>query len=363
MPPRRLAGLLLCLCMVPLSALGEVLPQSDPDATTQLAAVEVQGERPGPGLWRVEKGDHVLWILGTLSPLPAKVEWRSTELEARLAEAEAVIDRPGVQVSSGAGKWRTALALPSLLGARKNPDGATLQDVVSPELYARWASLKAIYLGRDRAVERWRPVFAAERLQSKAADSVGLRFGSPASALVHNIAEQRELPVIKPNVAIVIDDLKVTIREFKANALGDTDCFERTLRRFESDLDLLRARANAWAVGDVPLLRELHEADPESACLDAVLGATALQKRGLDDLPDKKRQAWLAAVEKVLDEHRISVGLLPISELLKPDGYLSDLASRGYVVTAPDEDESEDESDVEPAPTLDQSPSTPPGFE
>jgi len=350
MPPRHLAGLLLCLSIFPLSAIGEVLPQSDPDAAKQLAAVEVQGEMPGPGLWRVAKGDHVLWILGTLSPLPAKVEWRSTELEARLAEAEAIIDRPGGGITSGAGMWRTALVLPSLLGARKNPDGRTLQEVVSPELYARWASLKSTYLGRDRAVERWRPVFAAEKLQRKAADSVGLEFGSPASALVHSSANQRKLPVIKPSVHVVIDDMKGTIREFKANALGDTDCFERTLRRFETDLDLLRTRANAWAVGDVPLLRELHVADPESACLDAVLGASALQKRGLDDLPGKQRKAWLAAAEQALDERRISIGLLPISELLKPDGYLADLASRGYAVTAPDEDEVEDENEVEIAP-------------
>lgn len=363
MPPPRLAGLLLCLCMVPLSAVGEALPQSDPDATTQLAAVKVQGEMPGPGLWRVAKGDHVLWILGTLSPLPAKVEWRSKELEARLAEAEAIINPPGGSITSGAGLWRTALVLPSLLGARKNPDGATLQDVVSPELYARWASLKPTYLGRDRAVERWRPVYAAEKLQRKAADSIGLEFGSPASALVRNIAEQRKLPVIRPMVHIVIDDLKLAAREFKANALADTDCFERTLRRFETDLDLLRTRANAWAVGDVPLLRELHEADPESACFDAVMSASALQKRGLDDLPGKQRKAWLAAAEQALGEYRISIGLLPISELLKPDGYLADLSSRGYVVTAPDEDESQDESDVELAPTLDQSPSTPAGFE
>ena len=351
MLPRRRAGLLLCLSLFPLSAFGEVSTQAIPDAAPQLATVEVQGEMPGPGLWRVAKGEHVLWILGELSPLPAKVEWRSTELEARLAEAGAVLNPPGVQVTSGASMWRTAMVLPSLLGARKNPDGATLQEVLSPELYARWASLKPLYLGRDRAVERWRPVFAAEKLQRRAADSIGLEFGSPASALVRNIAEQRKLPVIRPMVHIVIDDLKLAVREFKANALADTDCFERTLRRFETDLDLLRTRANAWAVGDVPLLRELHEADPESACLDAVMSASALQKRGLDDLPGKQRKAWLASAEQALVEHRISIGLLPMAELLKPDGYLADLASRGYAVTAPDDDEVEDETEEELAPT------------
>ena len=37
----------------------------------------VAGQRPGPGLWKVSKGDHVLWVFGTYSPLPKKMEWRS----------------------------------------------------------------------------------------------------------------------------------------------------------------------------------------------------------------------------------------------------------------------------------------------
>lgn len=347
MHPRRLACLLLCLSLLPTSATGEVLPQADPDATTQLATVEVRGEMPGPGLWKVAKDDHVLWILGTLSPLPANLEWRSVELEARLAEAEAIISPPGVSVSSGLGMFRTALLLPSLLGARKNPDGATLQDILSPDLYARWASLKPSYLGRDRGVERWRPIFAAQKLHEKALESAGLTFGSPAWALVENSAEKRKLPMIRPRVQIVMDDPRLAISEFKANVLGDTDCFERTLQRLESDLDLLRTRADAWAVGDLQVLRELRAADPDSACIDALLSASALQRNGLDDLPQKERTAWLAAVEQALGEHRVSVGLLPIAELLKPDGYLADLASRGYVVTAPDEGEDNDEDQAD----------------
>ena len=37
------------------------LPVSD----AQLAEVLVVGKQPGPGLWRISKGDHDLWIFAT----------------------------------------------------------------------------------------------------------------------------------------------------------------------------------------------------------------------------------------------------------------------------------------------------------
>ena len=54
----------------------------------ELDEVLITGERPGPAMWKVSNGDHTLWIMGTLSPLPAKMTWRSRE-------AEAVIGRSG----------------------------------------------------------------------------------------------------------------------------------------------------------------------------------------------------------------------------------------------------------------------------
>ncbi|HEV7491247.1 MAG TPA: hypothetical protein VGO25_10600, partial [Rhodanobacteraceae bacterium] len=57
------------------------------DNAAQLPTVVVTGEQPGPGLWKVTSGDHVLWILGTLSPLPKKMTWRSGEVEAIVARS------------------------------------------------------------------------------------------------------------------------------------------------------------------------------------------------------------------------------------------------------------------------------------
>ena len=38
-----------------------------------LDTMVVSGVQPGPGLWKVRKGEHTLWILGTVSPLPRRM--------------------------------------------------------------------------------------------------------------------------------------------------------------------------------------------------------------------------------------------------------------------------------------------------
>lgn len=58
---------------------------------TEMDAIRVIGERPGPRMWRLTNGDNTLCILGTLSPLPEGMTWRSQEAEQIIAEAGEVL--------------------------------------------------------------------------------------------------------------------------------------------------------------------------------------------------------------------------------------------------------------------------------
>ena len=49
--------------------------------------VVVTGERTGPGMWHVRSGAGQLWILGSMSPLPKGITWRSTQVEQVLGGA------------------------------------------------------------------------------------------------------------------------------------------------------------------------------------------------------------------------------------------------------------------------------------
>ena len=132
------------------SALAQVAPPSEASADiAEMDTIVVSGEQPGPGLWKVSKGDHVLYVLGTLAPLPKGMSWKANEVVEVIAMAQEVLGTPQVGIKADVGFFGQLALLPSLIGVRKNPDDKTLKDVVPAELYARWSVLKEKYIGRS----------------------------------------------------------------------------------------------------------------------------------------------------------------------------------------------------------------------
>jgi hypothetical protein len=323
-----------------VSAAAETVSAPAPDVGPEGVPVEevlVTGQQPGPGLWKVSRPDdesgHVLWILGTHGPLPRKLVWRSRELESALATSQAVI--APVAMDAKVGPLGGITLLPSLIGIRDNPDGLELKDVVPAELYARWLPLKERYIGRDRDVEDWRPIFAAQKLYESALRKAGLERSGVIWPAVEKLARKSKVPVTEPEVEIKVDKPRAAIKDFKRTPLDDLECFAKTIERLESDLDLMRERANAWAMGDVKRLRQLTYVDNASACIAAVLDSRFMQERGAAQWPELRAQAWLTAVERAFATNASTVAVLSIDQILKPDGYVARLRAKGYVVEDP----------------------------
>ena len=72
-----------------------------------------------------------------------------------------------------------------------------------------------------------------------------------------------------------------------------------------------------------------------SACIGVVLESPFMRQRGLGDVLERTRNAWVAAAEKSLASNESTVAVLSVDEILKPDGYVAQLKNRGYVVTDP----------------------------
>lgn len=295
--------------------------------------VLVSGEQPGPSLWKVYKDDRVLWILGTWGPLPKKITWRSRNVEAIIEQSQEIIAE--VDVKADIGFFQGLLLLPAALGARKNPDGATLSELLPPELYARWLVQKEKYLGRDKGVERFRPIFAAGELFSKAIANAGLTYNDVVWPVVRKLAKKHDIKITTPTIELNLEKPRAALKQFSKIPLEDLKCFESTVTRVENDMYYMGARANAWSKGDLATLRNLPYPDQVTNCGSAVFQGPMLEKVGLKDLPDRFLGAWLDAAEKALASNTSTFAVLSITELNAEGGRLSRLREKGYTVEAP----------------------------
>lgn len=325
---------LIALLLLPLSAWAQVSPPPGAPVTT-LRTVEVTGRQPGPGLWKVWNDGHVMYVLGTLSPLPKRMEWNSEEVERAVAQSGEVVGMPQANITPAGSKFKALFLIPSLLKARNNPGKEKLQDVLPPDIYGRWLVLKKKYLGRDAGVEKRRPLMAAQVLEQEAMDDAGLSYKTNAWKVVEKAARKHDVPVTRPKIEIEIQDAKGLIREFQKTSLDDIACFDQTLRRLENDIETTKLRGNAWALGEIGILRSLPFTDTRRACADAVLETTIAKRAGLDDIEARVEKLWLDAAEAALEKHERSFATLPMSLVLREDGWLARLAQRGYRVEAP----------------------------
>jgi hypothetical protein len=327
----------ICLLMPLTAALAQ---EATPPAPTEGAAPETEtillvGQRPGPGLWKVSKGDHVLWVFGSYSPLPLKMEWRSQQVESILAQSQEYLGPPGAH--GHVGFFRGLTLLPSLIGIKKNPDGATLKDVLPADVYARWQPLKTKYLGKDDSIERERPIFVADALYDAALKQSGLGKGYDVSNKINAIVKERKIKKTDTSIALEMDDASKMVKEFKKSSLADTACFDKTLTRLESDLDAMRVRANAWAKGDLEAIQKLSYADQEAECRDALRNADFVKnQKNWQNVQQRVQNAWLTAVDKALEANTTSFAMLRLSDIVGPDSYLTALKAKGYEVVSPD---------------------------
>lgn len=340
------------LGLATLPAFAQVAPAPAASAAKTLPAVVVSGELPGPGLWKVSKGDHVLWILGTLSPLPKKMQWRARQVEAVELDAQALLLPPAIEVDAKGSFFSKLLLLPRLIGIRKNPDGKRLADVLPPPVYARWQGLKARYLGHDGGVEKYRPIFAAGTLYEAAVKDAGLSGDDVVDKRVRKLAKQHDIPQVSTSFKFTIADPKAAIAELRHGSLDDTACLVQTMDRVEHDLPNMRAEANAWATGDIETLASLRRDRPHDACTEAFDGSDLARQQGLQDVRGKLAQSWLQAATAALAKNQRTLALLPMGELLSPEGYLARLKAQGYTVAAPDDpaDDPAPASSLAPSP-------------
>jgi hypothetical protein len=301
-------------------------------ASDTLDEVLVTGERPGPGMWRVSRGDHDLWILATLVPLPKKMVWRSRAVEERIAASQALITPP--EFTPDIGFFRGMMLLPSLLQARHSPDGKTLEEELPHDLWIRWLALRVKYL--DHSDEKIRPVIAAFDLYLHAVDQVGLTDDDDQVwGVVRRIADVHHVPTIHVDLKVPLKDPKGDIRQLKEiSREAEVGCLEKTMQRIETDLPSMVRRANLWSLGDIDGLRAMPFPNEAVACRNAFLSVPEFEAQA-SQIETSMNTMWLNAVDSALENNVSSFAVLPIRELFEADGLLAKLRIKGYTVLEP----------------------------
>jgi uncharacterized protein YbaP (TraB family) len=296
---------------------------ADPAPNTLLDEVVVTGERTGPGMWLVRRGSAQLWILGSISPLPKGITWRSTQVEHVLETTSQVLVPKPLDIGIVRILW-LLITERDVLMVR---GGKRLKDVMPADLHARFALERARYHEDADKWERYRPIIAAAFLQQAAFHEVGLSARLDLGAAVRTIAKKHGVRVEEVKIAGVADVLDA----LKTMQPGtENSCVAASLATVESGLPRLVERARAWATGNVERIENLPEPAEVDACLAALDAGAATQ-----DLITRVRQTWLAVMEKYLRGTTVTLAVVNMDLLLGQGALLDRLRADGYEVTAP----------------------------
>ena len=317
---RRLMGVAaagLLMCLVAAGGKGQPAP------TGSLDEIVVTGERAGPSMWHVHRGDAHVWLLGSLTPLPRGITWRSHQVEHVLDSTAQVLVQKPFEVSIPRVLWVLITDRSLLLVT----GGKRLKDVMPADLHERFSALRSHYTEDATKWERYRPIVAALFLQQAAFHQVGLSMRLDLGAALRILAKEKRVRVEEVKMAGTGDMLEALKT---LPAATEKTCVQASLVTIESAMPRLMERARAWADGDIEKLQNLPvpaEVDACRASLDA--------GRGAADLITRMRQSWVVSIEKYLQKPGSTIAVVNFDLLLERGGILEQLRDAGYQIDPP----------------------------
>ena len=315
---------------------------SDNSPPPEVETVVVTGEQPGPRLWKATKNGHTLWIYGTVTPKPRDITWRSKQVAQVLDETQEVIDQQLQGTTLPANVYvrpdtRNPMKLFGMSRKRNQIREAhappPLREVLSPELYARFARIKDRYAPRNDGLEQLRPRDAANVLYEAAISRAGLSSRAMIHDEVHRLARKRRVEVSEVTLDLRFDLKTLETIQTEFNSIppsAEIECFETKLAQIENELPTITQRANAWAIGDVRALQALPSLRRESC--DRVRWSAPRWS----NLNAELEAAWLDKIEASVAKNRATLVLLDVAEIFESDGLLASLTRNGYEIEAPD---------------------------
>jgi hypothetical protein len=341
----------------PLPGMEEALAGGQPEEKLdELDPVVIVGGFATPQMWKVWKGDHVLWVLGGQG-IPPGVQWRFDEVDARIAQSQLVLFPGLAGVDMDVGFFRVVTLVPTALKTAKIPDGKKLKDVIPADLYARWRVLKSTYVGKDNDIEEWRPGVAIIMLEAKIRKKIGPEearppatpppAGSPLWPLVDKSMKQHKVKVRTLRKVVreyKVKNVKEMLKSLRESPAWEVKCFEKALDYLEHRVEYAnRKSAGAQDLGEPPssrfdcndvLINGMRRGEiPDPAGFLKVLDGLALEGKLARDQRDAE---WIAAAQAAIAKNKSTFTLLGMQQIKSPTGYVAKLKELGYTVEEPE---------------------------
>lgn len=296
-------------------------PPADPDAVL-IEELVVTARYPGPAWWTVSApdgggGESKVYVLGSPSLAPKRMQWDRALFDRRLSGAKTVI-LPFQDFRVGA-----TGAIGAAFNLMRLKSSTPFEAGLDPGARARFAAVRE---GLGQPAKRYgtaNALAAGLLLADDYREKNELTTTDPTK-LIKLLARQAKVPVQEKRYDIG-PQLGAIIRTPPAAGRA---CFEEVLRQAEAGPEVTRGAARAWAAGDVR--GALANERTYERCIAAVPGAQAFDARVKAD--------QVAAITKALQTPGHAIAVVQLRPLLSQGGVLDQLRARGFTVTTPGDD-------------------------
>jgi uncharacterized protein YbaP (TraB family) len=270
----------------------------------------------GPAMWRVQKGNAEVWVIGVLPVIPKSQKWNSFGVQRALKGSKRLIAPPQVSMNP--------FDMISMMRNKNLPDKQTMKSVTSPDLYDRYLRVAARAGVSVSGFERDKPVWAIGRLRREVLQKQRLDEKEPARTIMDMARNQG----VKVETITRVKVMTVYRPLNEMSMAGHINCLRHGLNDVEFDLDRAPKTAAAWAIGDLRTVHANYQGSTLVACLSGSGKAADTLDDSIEDAAD--------AIEAALKTPGKSVAIVSLSQLLRQGGVLERLRNKGLSVTSPD---------------------------
>jgi uncharacterized protein YbaP (TraB family) len=262
-------------------------------------------------MWKVEdKNGSVAYLLGSLHVLTQEWYPLNNTITKAFADSKVLIEEVDIDETNDPAVMMAALAKAMLT------DGKTLDQMVSPEVYAE-VKRRAEKSGLPMmALQRMKPWLVAITLMAPTLQAAGFKpelgIDQHFFALAKSSGMQRDALETIAYQLDRFDSMSPKLQE---------DLLKTTMEDLDSEVSGVKEMAQAWAFGNV--------AEMEKTNLKDLQESPELYQRLLVE----RNHNWIPRIERCLQEKSACFVVVGAAHLVGPDGLPTLLAKLGYKVT------------------------------